>query len=181
MEGLIGAQRGFDCIIKPLLKGLEKGLLNSQRQRRRIMRKLIFIWLCLISAMAFVESAVAAGKKIDGVVHIHAGSVAAGIGWSWGGGTLSYQGKDYDFDLKGLSVADVGVSNLTASGVVYNLRRLEDFNGTYRGVKAGVTIAGGVGAIALKNDRGVVIELNGSQQGLKFALGTQGVSIQLKQ
>jgi hypothetical protein len=150
------------------------------------MRKILFAGLCLISTMAFVESAVAekkatAGKTIDGVVHIHAGSVAAGIGWSWGGGTLSYQGKDYDFDLKGLSVADVGVSNLTASGVVYNLKRVEDFNGTYRGVKAGVTIAGGVGAIAMRNDRGVVIELNATQQGLKFALGTQGVTIQLKQ
>lgn len=144
------------------------------------MRKFIFIWLCLTGMMAFVESAVAE-KKIDGIVHISAGSVAAGIGWSWGGGTLTYQGQDYPFDLKGLSVADVGVSNLTASGVVYNLKKLEDFSGTYRGVKAGVTIAGGVGAMALKNDRGVVIELNASQQGLKFALGTQGVSIQLKQ
>jgi hypothetical protein len=144
------------------------------------MRKFIFIWLCLISTLAFVQSAVAE-KKIDGIVHIHAGSVAAGIGWSWGGGTLTYQGQDYEFDLKGLSVADVGVSNLTASGVVYNLKKMEDFNGTYHGVKAGVTIAGGRGAMAMKNDRGVVIELNASQQGLKFALGTQGVSIQLKQ
>jgi hypothetical protein len=145
-----------------------------------IMRKFIFIWLCLISTLAFVESAIAE-KKIDGVVRIHAGSVAAGIGWSWGGGTLTYQGQDHEFDVKGLSLADVGVSNVTASGVVYNLRRLEDFNGTYHGVKAGVTIAGGRGAIALKNDRGVVMELNGSQQGMKFALGTQGVSIQLKE
>ncbi|TAK63905.1 MAG: hypothetical protein EPO18_05370 [Methylobacter sp.] len=93
---------------------------------------------------------------------------------------MTYEGTEHSFDISGLSLADVGISKFSASGIVYNLRQLEDFNGTYYGVKGGVTIAGGKGAIAMKNNHGVVIELNGTGAGLKFALGTQGVTIKLK-
>lgn len=105
-----------------------------------------------------------AGKKIDGAVRMSAGPVAAGIG------TLSFQGRDYGYDIKGLSIADAGASNLTLDGAVYNLRRMDDFNGVYHGVKANVTVGEGAGTIALKNDRGALIVLAGSQQDLKFSL-----------
>lgn len=146
------------------------------------MRKFIYILIAImsISIATFSSSSSAKGKKIDGTIHLSVGSVAAGIGWSWGEGTMTYQGVDHTFSIKGLSVADVGISKLSASGIVYNLHKVEDFNGTYYGVKTGVTIAGGKGAVALKNNHGVVLELNGSSQGLKFALGTQGVTIELK-
>ena len=93
---------------------------------------------------------------------------------------MTYEGAEHNFDISGLSLADVGISKFTAAGIVYNLKQLKDFEGTYHGVKAGATIAGGIGAIALTNEHGVVLELNGSGQGLKFALGTQGVTIKLK-
>ena len=38
------------------------------------------------------------------------GAAAAGVGVSWGDGTLHYKGKDYPFRLKGLTVVDVGAS-----------------------------------------------------------------------
>lgn len=147
------------------------------------MRKFIYILLAMMSIMAFSSSSSLAGgkkKTIDGTVHFSAGSVAAGIGWTWGEGVLTYQGVDHNFEIKGLSVADVGISKLSASGIVANLKNLEDFNGTYFGVKAGVTVAGGAGGIVVKNNHGVSLELNSTGQGLKFALGTQGVTIQLK-
>ena len=144
------------------------------------MRKFIYILLAMISIVAFSSPSLAKGSKIDGTIHLSMGSVAAGIGWSWGEGVLTFQGIDHNFSIKGLSVADVGISKLSASGIVKNMRSLDQFNGTYHGVKAGVTIAGGVGAVAMKNNHGVVLELNGSSQGLKFALGTQGVTIELK-
>ncbi|MGY6276939.1 hypothetical protein [Methylomonas sp. MgM2] len=93
---------------------------------------------------------------------------------------MTYEGAEHNFDISGLSLADVGISKFTAAGIVYNLNDLKDFEGVYYGVKGGVTIAGGKGAIALKNEHGVVLELNGSGEGLKFALGTQGVTIKLK-
>lgn len=114
-----------------------------------------------------------AGRKIDGVVHMSAGPVAAGIG------TLSFQGRDYEYDIKGLSIADVDVSNLKVTGAVYNLKSVDDFNGVYHGVKTSVTVGEVAGAITLKNDRGVFIVLAGSQQDLKFSLPL-GVTVQLK-
>jgi len=114
-------------------------------------------------------------------VKISSGSVAAGVGFSWGGGVLTYQGKDYPFDVSGLSVADVGISQAEASGNVYHLKNLADFNGNYTGVSAGVTVAGGGGGMALRNQNGVVVNLSGTTQGLKFKLGVDGVKFTLKQ
>src|SRR5262245_14824031 len=117
----------------------------------------------------------------DGTVKISSGSVAAGIGFSWGGGVLTYQGKEYPFDVSGLSVADVGISKAEASGSVYHLKTLADFSGNYTGVSAGATVAGGGGGMALKNQNGVVLNLVGTTQGLKFKLGVDGVKLTLKQ
>src|SRR5215475_7918330 len=42
-----------------------------------------------------------------------------------GGGTLFFGGKQYDFTVGGLGVGGFGVSQMTATGTVYNLRSLE--------------------------------------------------------
>ena len=94
---------------------------------------------------------------------------------------MTYQGKDHPFDVSGLSVADVGISKAEAAGTVSHLKRLEDFNGNYTGVSAGATVAGGGGGMVLKNQNGVVLNLTGTTQGLKFKLGVDGVKIALKQ
>jgi len=72
-------------------------------------------------------------------------------------------------------------SKAEATGSVYNLKRLEDFNGNYTGVTAGVTIAGGAGATAVQNQNGVVINLVSTTQGLKFKLSVDGVKLTLKE
>jgi len=146
------------------------------------MRKFIYILVALMSIVAFSPASLAKGKghTIDATIHLSVGSVAAGIGWTWGEGVLTFQGVDHHFEIKGLSVADVGISKLSASGIVHHMKSLDQFNGTYYGVKGGVTIAGGVGALALKNNHGVVLELNSTSQGLKFELAAQGVTINLK-
>jgi hypothetical protein len=64
---------------------------------------------------------------------------------------LDYQGKEYPVSIDGLSVADVGISEASANGPVYNLKKLEDFNGTYTGVTTGATIGGGAGATTIQN------------------------------
>ena len=124
---------------------------------------------------------VAQEQKPDATIKLSAGSVAIGIGFSWGDGVLTYQGKDYPVSVSGLSVADVGISKAEATGQVYNLKRLQDFNGTYAGASAGMTIAGGGGATAIQNQNGVVIHLLGTTQGLKFKLSLDGVKLALKE
>jgi hypothetical protein len=142
----------------------------------------IFLTFLIIGSVALGSSIARAQEETpDGTVKISSGSVAAGIGFSWGGGVLTYQGKDYPFDVSGLSVADVGISQAEASGDVYHLKKLADFNGNYTGVSAGVTVAGGGGGMALKNQNGVVLNLVGTTQGLKFKLGVDGVKFTLKQ
>lgn len=56
----------------------------------------------------------------------------AGIGFSWGSGTLTQAGKDYPIKIDGLSLASVGITTASAYGKVYHLKELSDINGTYR-------------------------------------------------
>src|SRR5689334_22456098 len=129
-----------------------------------------------------VSMAVAAEEKTpDATLKLSTGSVAAGIGFSWGSGTLTYKGKDHEFSVKGLSVGDVGVTKAEASGKVYGLKALTDFDGNYTGVGAGATVAGGGGVITMRNQNGVTIDLVLTTQGLKVALGGGGVDLKLKE
>ena len=56
--------------------------------------------------------AVAQSSKPDATLNLSGGSVAAGIGYSWGNGTLSYNGKTYPVRIEGLSVGPAGVSRI---------------------------------------------------------------------
>ena len=67
--------------------------------------------------------------------------MAAGVGLDWGSGTLTYKGKDYPVEVKGLSAGNVGATKIEASGKVYNLKALKDFDGNYTGVAAGASIS----------------------------------------
>ena len=117
----------------------------------------------------------AENKTPDATLALHAGSVAIGLGVSWGGGTLTFQGKDYPISVTGLSVGAVGASSVEASGKVYNLKNLSDFNGNYTAAMAGGAVAGGGGVVTMKNQNGVMVDLVATTQGVSFALGAAGV------
>jgi len=141
--------------------------------------------MMLICAAAVADQAqptpvVPDGATPAGKVSLTATSVAAGVGWVWGNGQLSFNGKDHTFKVSGLSVVDAGVSSITASGDVYNLAHLSDFAGNYTVAAAGIALGGGAGASYLKNEHGVVIKLVETEQGLRFNLAGEGVKITLK-
>jgi hypothetical protein len=102
-----------------------------------------------------------------------------GIGYTWGSGKLVFQGKQYQLKVSGVSIADVGVSDYTATGSVYNLKKVEDIEGTYAAVTAGATVAGGVSGAAMKNQNGVLIQLSATREGLQFTLAPAGIKISL--
>jgi len=81
---------------------------------------------------------------------------------------------------EGLSVVDLGVSKISARGDVKNLKKLEDFPGTYTAAAAGGAVGGGAGVAALKNQQGVEMALIATTQGVKFALAGAGVTVKLK-
>ena len=143
------------------------------------MRRGIITFLLLGSVALWSTLGRAADEeKPDGTVKISSGSVAVGVGFSWGSGTLTYKGKEYPFSVSGLSVADVGISEAEAVGDVLHLEKLEDFNGR-PGVSAGATVAGGGGGMILRNQNGVELRLSATTQGLKFKLGVDGVKLTL--
>jgi hypothetical protein len=127
-----------------------------------------------------LTAAYAEDKAPDATLKLSAGSFAAGVGISWGGGTLTYQGKDYPIDVKGLSVGDVGASKIEGSGKVYNLKSIDDFNGNYTAVAAGATVAGGGSVTTMRNQNGVTVDLVSTTQGVKFTLGAGGVGMTIK-
>ncbi len=124
-----------------------------------------------------VGLALAQAKKPDATLNLSEGTVALGIGYSWGKGTLAYQGKNYPVKIEGLSVGEVGVDRATAVGNVYNLKKLADFDGNYAAAGAGGTIGGGAGVTAMKNQNGVVIELKSTTQGASLKLAAEGLKL----
>lgn len=142
----------------------------------------LMVYVAVAALLVFVGAhAFAATKgKPDATIAFKSGSVAAGLGFSWGSGTLTYKGKNHEVKVQGMSVGKVGITKATASGKVYNLKQLEDINGNYVGVGAGATLGGGAGAVTMKNQNGVVIEVVSTSKGLGISLGSGGVDINLK-
>src|SRR6202162_2578510 len=150
------------------------------------MRKLIFSLAAalLVSPLAMAADAAppfATGAIPSGYVWYSGGSVAVGIGYTWGHGTL-YNSKDQKqspFRLSGVSVADVGAAGINAEGEVYNLTSPADLAGNYSAVTAGITIIEGGSVAYLKNEKGVVIKLHSQTGGLRFNLSANGMHITL--
>jgi hypothetical protein len=117
----------------------------------------------------------------EGTIAFTGGAVAAGIGFQWGSGTLTFRGAQYPFRVRGLSVIDVGVSRISATGTVRNLRNVADFSGNYVSATAGATVAGGAAASALRNQNGVTIEGISTSQGVRLTVAPGGVNITLNE
>jgi hypothetical protein len=140
------------------------------------------IILGALAALGLVLSAAQAAEKEkpDATLALSGGSVAAGIGYSWGSGTLTYQGKTYPVEVSGLSAGDVGASKVEASGEVFHLKKLADFDGNYTAGTAGATVGGGAAKTIMKNQNGVTVHLVSTSQGIKFSLAASGVSLKIK-
>ena len=134
----------------------------------------------MTAALICLGGMAAADDKPSGTVTIESKSVALGIGVSWGDGKLDYGGKTRDFSVRGLSVVDLGVSKVSARGKVFKLNKVEDFPGTYAAAQAGAAVGGGMSAVVLRNQNGVVLELTSTQTGVKFTLAGEGIEVKLK-
>ena len=142
------------------------------------MRKILAVLAMGFSVLLAQPLSVSA-QAPDGVIELSGGSVAAGIGFSWGSGTLVFQGKRYPLKVSGLSLASVGVTDYTAAGQVTGLRTAQDINGVYTSVAAGATLGGGGNIAAMKNQNGVVIQMTSTTAGLSLTLAAEGVKISL--
>jgi hypothetical protein len=116
----------------------------------------------------------------SGNVKIHQVQIAFIGSGAVGGGTLYFHGRSYPFNLGGLGIGGFGVSTLDATGTVYNLRRLEDFEGVFGQARIGFAVGEqGKGAMWLQNPNGVYLRLKARRQGLALSLGADGMVVRL--
>ena len=84
-----------------------------------------------------MPATVAMPLSVTGTVRIEQVNVALFWSASLGGGTLSHKGQSYDFVVGGLGVGGVGASSLKATGEVYDMGRVTDFEGVYGQARVG--------------------------------------------
>jgi len=117
----------------------------------------------------------------DATLRMSVGGFALGIGGSSGSGTLTYRGKNYPFRVSGMAIGRVGITSSSATGDVFNLRHLQDFNGNYSVGGAGtrgVTLGAGRTGTIMSNQAGVIIRVYSTQRGV--AVNATGGSITMR-
>jgi hypothetical protein len=137
-----------------------------------------YVAIAVLSLLLVIPSMVEADRP-SGTVRVESKSVALGIGVSWGDGLLNFKGKTYSFSISGLSVVDLGMSNVESTGEVYRLKNIKDFSGNFVAAEAGFTLAGGVTGITMRNQNGVVMKLRSVTQGAQLTLAAKGLKVKL--
>ena len=141
------------------------------------MRRTIMHAVTVASLVLMLSCLSAAAQQPDATLKVHTASIAAGIGYSWGGGIVTFQGKEYPCRVDGLSVGEVGISSADAIGNVYHLTKIEDFSGTYTAVGTGGALGGGGSIATMRNQHGVVINLTSTSWGANILVGVEGMKI----
>ena len=134
----------------------------------------------VVSVLAGIALAAEEKKKPDATLKLTEGSVAVGIGWSWGKGELKYKGKTYKFKVDGVTAGEVGKVKVEATGEVFNLKKIEDFDGVYAAGSAEGTGGTGAGVTALSNPKGVSILLKSTTDGVNIKAAVEGVKLTLE-
>lgn len=140
------------------------------------------IVLATTAALALGGSPLAAkdNMKPSGTISIDETQFGFLIGGNIGGGKLMFHGKTHRFKIGGISIGDIGASKVKGFGSVYNLTNLNDFAGTYSKLDASATLLKGSGALRLKNEHDVILEIDTTSKGLQLSAGAGGVKVSLK-
>lgn len=115
----------------------------------------------------------------DALVKFESLSAAYWVELSGGNGTLEYQGKSYPISVVDAGLGGNGLQKVTATGSVYNLKRLEDFSGRYNGPRSGLTLFRGKQHAKLTNSKGVVLYVESTTTGLASSFGASTVTIKI--
>ncbi len=138
--------------------------------------------LCLAAPAAAQDKAPgqASGKAISaGTITMKMTQAGFLLGASGGEGVLTFQGQDYPYKIGGMSIGDIGGSRSNARGEVYNLKRIEDFPGSYVQGRAGYAMGEGESTLWLENTKGVVLKLRATTKGVALNLGGDALRVEL--
>ena len=133
-------------------------------------------------ALALAVGVAAPSHAITGTVRVTVAKAGFIVGAGGGRGTLTFRHRNYPFTVQGLSLGlTAGASINKLVGRADYINELSDFAGPYSVVGAGGALIGGVGGAQLKNDKGVVITLQGPKGGLEVSANVTKVVITLDQ
>jgi hypothetical protein len=145
------------------------------------MRKHRSNWIAVM-ALALAVGVAAPSHAITGTVRVTVAKAGFIVGAGGGRGTLTFRHRNYPFTVQGLSLGlTAGASINKLVGRADYINELSDFAGTYSVVGAGGALIGGVGGVQLKNDKGVIITLQGAKAGLEVSANVTKVVITLDQ
>lgn len=97
-----------------------------------------------------------------------------------GDGTLIFQGWQYPFRFENMKVGVVGDADVELTGTVYNLKHVEDFQGTFTLTTVNIQSKDGAAGIWGKNDKGVVANIRSQGQDLNIDFHASGATFTLK-
>ena len=147
-----------------------------------ISKNLNTILVIAVAIFAFNLTSPAQAEDPSGTVTMESTSIALGVGVQWGGGKLTLNdGNTHEFSAKGLSVVDLGISKIEATGEVFGLKNVADFSGDYSTLEASATFGKkSAGDVILKNKKDVIIRLTPKATGVQLTAAFGGVVISLK-
>ena len=148
---------------------------NQQRWRGSgILAVLLIVLLSVLPGGRLL----AAESKPSATVEIQQTQIAFIGSGDLGGGKLFFKGKIYKFTIGGLGIGGIGITTMTATGNVYNLKEVSQFAGTYAQGRVGVTVGSSDnGGLWLQNETGVVMQLKAKREGVALSLGGDAIYI----
>ena len=139
----------------------------------------VFASITLLLVVGCASTMTAPSTPPSATVSIREWSAAYYGSVATGKGTLNYNGRRHHFSISGLGAGGAGGQKISATGKVYNLNKLSDFSGTYRGVSSGLTLIEGKMHAKLTNGNGVTMYLAGETEGLASSIGAQAFEVNL--
>jgi hypothetical protein len=146
------------------------------------MRKLVLAFAALAAVLLAGAVEAQTPPRLSGNIAFNTKSIGFIVGVEWGSGTVTLRGgRVLNLRVRTLKAGMIGLEAVQAAGRVYNLdpRRPADIAGTYASIGGGITVGGGVGAQRMKNEKGVIIEIDETSQGLAAKIAGAGVAIEL--
>jgi hypothetical protein len=134
----------------------------------------------ILGAAVILASAALPSYAETGTVRVRIAKAGFIVGVGGGSGILDFKGRNYRLRIDGISAGTIGIAPADLVGTASNLRIASDIAGTYSAVAAGVAVAAGGKTARLQNQKGVVLELHGTQVGFELSLNLSGVTVSLQ-
>ena len=133
----------------------------------------------VLAAFALAHAARAQTETPDATLTFHGRTATLGVGFSWGAGTLEFQGETYPVRVDGFVAGGLGTASIEASGQVFGLTKAEDLNGDFTAVATGAAFGRGAATLVMRNKMGVRVVMDGTMSGLQVGLGPRGMTLEV--